>query len=315
MTFGQDGFLYVSAGDGASDNVVDVGNQGSQRCSDPSGTGGALRAQSPRRAAAGPTVFNGAVLRLDPDTGLAAPGNPFSADPSPLKQRILAYGMRNPYRMAPRPGTSEMWVADVGWTAWEELDKIDIDSTAENFGWPCYEGVSRQSGYDASNQPICENLYSARANAVIAPQLTYNHGDTLGGNSCPTGGSSISAVAFSSNSQNYPPTHKGGIFFGDYARRCLWYSPLSGSSIDPAAVTTFDSTTYPAELKNGPKGDVYLVDIVTNQIKRIRYTAGGNTPPIAIARANPTSGGTPLLVQFDGGGSSDPDAGSRKQEF
>ncbi len=67
---------------------------------------------------------------------------------------------------------------------------------------------------------------------------------------------------------------------------------------------------YAAELETGPGGDLYAVDIATGEIKRIRYNAGGNTPPIALARANPTSGQTPLTVQFDGSGSADPDAGS-----
>ena len=75
-------------------------------------------------------------------------------------------------------------------------------------------------------------------------------------------------------------------------------------------MTVFDATVYPAELQAGPNGDLYAVDIATNQVKRIRYNVGGNTPPIAVARATPTGGPTPLTVQFDGSGSGDPDAGS-----
>src|SRR4029079_3251823 len=36
---------------------------------------------------------------------------------------------------------------------------------------------------------------------------------------------------------------------------------------------------------------------------------GGNNPPTAVATATPTSGNAPLTVNFDGSGSSDPDAG------
>lgn len=57
IVFGQDGYLYVSSGDGASYNQVDAGNLGSQKCDDPAGEGGALRAQSVRRPAGGPAVL------------------------------------------------------------------------------------------------------------------------------------------------------------------------------------------------------------------------------------------------------------------
>ncbi len=312
VVFGQDGYLYVGAGDGGNYNVVDTGNQGAvaQRCTDPSGAGGALRAQAARRPATDPMTLDGAIVRLDPDTGLAAPGNPFAGDPNQLKQRVLAYGLRNPYRFAPRPGTNELWVGDVGWTAWEELDRIVVDISAENFGWPCYEGPGRQSGYDNANAALCESLYGQGASAVQEPVLSYNHGDRVGGTACPSGGSSVSAVAFSTNSSAYPAAYRNGLFFGDYSRHCLWYAPVVGSAIDAGAVSVFDATTYPADLKVGPNGDIYLVDIVSGQVKRIRYSAGGNTPPIAVARANKTNGPTPLTVQFDGSGSGDPDDSS-----
>ena len=36
----------------------------------------------------------------------------------------MAYGLRNPFRMIVRPGTSEPWIADVGWNNWEELNRL-----------------------------------------------------------------------------------------------------------------------------------------------------------------------------------------------
>jgi glucose/arabinose dehydrogenase/PKD repeat protein len=308
VIFGNDGYLYASSGDGASYNVTDIGDQGSERCADPATEGGALRSQSAGGPAADATVLNGTVLRLDPDTGLAAPGNPFAADPSAIKQRIIAYGFRNPFRMAPRPDTNEMWVADVGWTLHEELNRVDIGGPAQNFGWPCYEGVGRQAGYDGANAPACENLYAQGAGAVRAPEFSYLHSAQVG-TGCATGSSAISAVAFGAGATNYPAQYRTGVFFGDYSRRCLWFAQLSGSGIVPGSAAVFESGRFPAELKSGPGGDIYLVDIAQG-IRRIRYSANGNTPPIAIIKANPTSGTAPLTVQFDAGGSGDPDAGS-----
>jgi PKD repeat protein len=62
----------------------------------------------------------------------------------------------------------------------------------------------------------------------------------------------------------------------------------------------------PVELQIGPDGNLYYVDIGGGTIRRIKYTAGVNQPPVAVATANPTSGDIGMTVSFDGSGSSDP---------
>jgi hypothetical protein len=104
------------------------------------------------------------VLRVDPATGNGVPGNPIytSQNPSSNASRIIGYGLRNPFRFTFRPGTSELWVGDVGWNTWEEVNRMTTPtpSSAVNFGWPCYEGAGepaeRQSSYDSANLNICE---------------------------------------------------------------------------------------------------------------------------------------------------------------
>lgn len=113
----------------------------------PPAEGGALRSQSLLRAA-GPAVLSGAILRVDPDSGAGLPDNPLAGSAEPNARRIIAHGLRNPFRITPRPDTDEIWVGDVDWNDWEEINRFS-PSTSQilNFGWPCYEGSGAQPAY------------------------------------------------------------------------------------------------------------------------------------------------------------------------
>lgn len=75
----------------------------------------------------------GAILRLHPTTLEAAKGNPGFGD-----NRIVHYGLRNPFRMA--FDTSTLYVADVGQGAWEEITVVSADARGRHFGWDQWEG-------------------------------------------------------------------------------------------------------------------------------------------------------------------------------
>jgi glucose/arabinose dehydrogenase len=137
LHFGQDGMLYVSAGDGANYSNVDYGQLGamSNPCGDPVKEGGALRAQD-LLSGGDSTGLSGSILRLDPVTGAAAAGNPVTTGDDNAR-RIVAEGLRNPFRFTMKPGTNEVWVGDVGWNTWEEINRIpDPKAGLTNFGWP-----------------------------------------------------------------------------------------------------------------------------------------------------------------------------------
>jgi glucose/arabinose dehydrogenase len=322
LAFGADGALYVSGGDGASFNFTDYGQDGSplNPCGDPPGgvgatltpptaEGGALRSQD-LRTGGDPTSEDGTILRIDPATGAGLPNNPLAGSTDPNARRIVASGLRNPFRFTIRPGTNEVWAGDVGWNTWEEIDRVtNPTSGLTNFGWPCYEGDGRQGGYDGANLNLCENLY-AQAGAVTAPYYTYNHGgQVVQGEACPTGSSSISGMAFETTS-NYPAAYDGALFFADYSRDCIWAMRRgTNGDPDPAQRVTFASAAAnPVDLKIGPDGDLFYVDLA-GTIRRISFTSPSNTPPTANIQASPTSGAAPLTVSFDGRGSSDPDPG------
>ena len=332
LLFGRDGYLYAGAGDGASFNNVDYGQYGANYagdqanpCGDPPGAagtalsppgaeGGALRSQSVRRAD-GPATLDGAVLRIDPATGAGVPGNPFYSSSDANARRIVAYGLRNPFRFTQRPGTDELWIGDVGWNTWEEIDRVvsPASATASNFGWPCYEGASPQGGYQGAGLNLCSSLYSAPG-SVIAPYYTYNHSAcVVNYTGCHTGGSSITGVAFYQGG-SYPAQYNGALFFADHTRNEIWAMlPGTNGLPDPSQLQSFvgvDATGgaagHPVDLKIGPGGDLFYVDMDDGTVHRITYTAA-NQPPTAVITASPTNGPAPLTVSFDGTGSTDPE--------
>uniref|UniRef100_UPI0035686810 PKD domain-containing protein n=1 Tax=Nocardioides sp. TaxID=35761 RepID=UPI0035686810 len=330
VAFGPDGYLYASAGDGASFDTEDYGQAGNP-CGDPVEEGGALRAQD-SRTSGDPLGLNGAVFRIDPATGLAPGGTDDNA------ARLVTYGQRNPWRLSFRPGTSELWSVDVGSSGWEEINRTDMASftAAINRGWPCYEGGDAdpdpavfdaqsqvQAGYDSLDLALCEDLYAEGSSAVAAPYFAYptrGAGTLTPGEACEVGTSSVSGTAFipaSGTATDYPAQYRGALFFNDYARGCVWHlGKLPNGDPDPARIFPFvQRAESPVSVRVGPGGDLYYVDygIVDGNvtpgagaIHRVVYTPG-NQSPVAALSADRLSGPAPLTVNFDAGGSTDGD--------
>jgi glucose/arabinose dehydrogenase len=325
VEFGRSGALYASGGDGASFNFADWGQDGAplNPCGDPPGgvgatlspptaEGGALRSQD-LRTSGDPVGLDGSVIRVDPATGAGLPTNPLASSSDPNARRIVAYGLRNPFRITERPGTDELWIGDVGWNDWEEINRLVPSTTdARNFGWPCYEGVGRQAGYDGANLNVCENLYNSTG-AVTSPYFAYHHTARVVPNeTCPTGSSSTAGIqfAFAAAQSPYPAEYDDALFFADYSRDCIWVMP-KGTDGNPAPglVRTFVAgAANPVFLQIGPTGELFYVDFDGGTVRRISYTSS-NQPPVAVATATPTTGSAPLTVAFDGSTSSDPDPG------
>ena len=292
------GALYASAGEGADFFAVDSGQTGSPSCGDPANQGGALRSQD-LRTAGDPVTLDGTVIRIDPATGNPAVGNPGTG--SVNQRRIIAYGLRNPFRFAISPG-GQVWVGDVGWNEWEELNSFSATPSAPvNFGWPCYEGNAPQSDYDGANLGICETLYGAPAGTTKGPSFTYAHtAQVVPGESCSTGSSAIAGVDFYSGSA-FGPAYANALFFADYVRDCIWVIPAGASSPNPFA----PGVANPSFIEVGPDGALYYTDLDGGRVQRI----GVNQAPAARVAASATSGKLPLSVSFDGAGSGDPDFG------
>jgi len=139
VMFGPDGYLYVSLGDGA--NASDQGQN--------------------------PETFFATIVRLDVDSGdpyAIPPDNPFVGGGG--APEVWVYGLRNPWRFTIDPVDNVLIVADVGLEKEEEVDILDLATSAgANLGWANVEGVDcfRENPCDITDYHV--------------PVVSYDHSD------------------------------------------------------------------------------------------------------------------------------------------
>lgn len=232
VAFGPDGFLYLGLGDGGGQN-------------DP-----AERAQDPGQ-------LLGKMLRIDVGIPLApgslpVPGapygipadNPFVSDPD-TRDEIWALGLRNPYRFGFDAATGNLWIADVGQNAREEVNVEPAGSPGgRNYGWDVMEG-SLCNPNDPAPAPPCDDP------SLTLPVHEYAHTE----NNCSiTGGYPYTAT-------DAGPLW-GRYFFGDFCTGRVWtYDIFDDSVVDrtaalsPAAGPDFELVSFGED----GFGDLYLV--------------------------------------------------------
>lgn len=334
LRFADDGSLILATGDGAHYDFRDTGgndNAGFDNFVHPTTQlrgptpkvqdEGALRSQDLRSLA-------GKILRIDPDTGLGYPSNPFfDGDRASFASRIWALGLRNPFRMDLIPGTGAndptlgqpnvITIGDVGWNKWEEINLSK--QGGENFGWPCFEGPLPHAGYQ-SFMPADPSVFSC-ANATIGtqtlpviawhhttPSLFYPTGSYIDASGNPLDGfrgvCAIGGATYTGGT--YPPEYVGRLFFAEYGLRTMRTIELD-ANFNLVAVRDFATQTggVVAIERHPLTGDLYCVQLSTGQIVQIRW--GANLSPTAIATATPPAGAVPLAVQFDASASTDPE--------
>lgn len=184
LTFGEDGTLLIAPGEGAPWNGASNGSGDPWYGWEAEGvTGGfypeeqnvgSFRAQLLENAA-------GKVLRIDPETGEGVPGNPFfdPSNPNSVQSKVWTLGLRNPFRLALRPGTGvtdpsvgnpgTLYIGDVSGGVWEEVNIQRVGGV--NYGWPLYDddrGIGAFQQRDTFNQyapnplatqPGCEDYF------------------------------------------------------------------------------------------------------------------------------------------------------------
>lgn len=159
----NDGFLYLGTGDG--------------------GSGG-----DPSNNAQNGTSLLGKMLRINVNTlpYTIPPNNPYVSDPN-VADEIWAIGLRNPFRWSFDRANGDMWIADVGQGAQEEINYMPgANAGGANYGWRCYEGILP---YNTSGC-LAQSSY-------VSPIYAYGRDNATGGQSV-TGGFVYRGTEFSS---------------------------------------------------------------------------------------------------------------------
>jgi glucose/arabinose dehydrogenase len=183
----------------------------------------------------------GKMLRINSDGSIPS-DNPFFNTATGKNRAIWALGLRNPFTFAFQPGTTRMFINDVGQSTWEE---IDDGIAGSNYGWPTTEGPT-------SNP------------AFRSPLFSYGHGTG------PTTGCAIAGGAFYNPTVvQFPASFVARYFFADLCSGWIRvFDPALGTASAFAS-----GISSPVDLKVAADGSLYCLAIGSASVFRITFSA------------------------------------------
>jgi glucose/arabinose dehydrogenase len=235
-SFGPDGFLYLSVGDGGGQN-------------DEFG------------AAQNTSTVRGKILRIDVNarTTIGSHGtneilpygipadNPFVNEPvffeNSARKEIWAYGLRNPWRYSWDRETGDLWAGDVGQDKWEEIDLIVKGC---NYGWGVREGAHHfKPGPEGARyiDPVME--YPHNTNLMSEAMFP---GHSIG--ACVIGGYVYRGAKH--------PALRGIYFYGDYALGTIWGFRYRHGKVTESG-TMLDQPKNISSFAQDMEGEVYAL--------------------------------------------------------
>lgn len=266
IAFGADDMLYIGMGDGGSGG--DPGNRGQNL-----------------------NTLLGKILRIDVSGGVGSEysiptDNPFGVG-QPGLDEIWSYGVRNPWGIDFDPDTGNMYWADVGQGAWEELNVEAAGDGGLNYGWRllegthCYDPPSNCDPTDMTTLPVHE--YSHSQGCSVTGGIIYR--------------GSI-------------PEIDGHYFFADYCSNRIWSFVWDGDDgITDLTVRTSELVPDVGSINSvtgfgrDGLGEMYIVGggeafrVIADPIGVPGTTT---TPAVAISAApNPFRGSVTVSLGFD----------------
>jgi glucose/arabinose dehydrogenase len=169
----------------------------------------------------------GKMLRINAD-GTIPTNNPFYNTTTGNNRAIWALGLRNPFTFAFQPGTTRLFINDVGQSTWEE---INDGIAGSNYGWPTTEGPT-------SNP------------AFRSPIYYYGHGTTN-----TTGCAIVGGAFYNPPVLQFPSSYLGKYFFADLCSGWIRvFDPTAGTATGFAT-----GISSPVDLHVGPDGALYYL--------------------------------------------------------
>ena len=253
LKFGPDGYLYIGMGDGGSGG--DPGN----------------RAQNINENL-------GKMLRIDVDSASPygiPPTNPYVGIAG--NDEIWSIGMRNPWKFSFDMANGDMWIADVGQNAVEEVNHLTAPiAPGLNFGWNCYEA---NTVYTAG----C----AVTGTTYTFPVASYTHS----GGACSITGGYVYRGSLN-------PNFIGNYFFADYCTNKIgMVNGVGGAITWSAALATGGITTFGQDIN----GEMFVGgESATTLFKLVDSSLGVNTFEKANFQLIPNPASSEVFIKSNG---------------
>ncbi|MFT7618154.1 MAG: glucose/arabinose dehydrogenase [Planctomycetota bacterium] len=240
IRFGPDEMLYLSIGDDANCNNALVYNSlaGVLVRLDLSGL--------PAGAGGPPSIAS-----------LAPADNPFAGGANDNRKLGISKGLRNPYSFNLDPVTGDIYIADVGQNAREELNlwrrTMGSPLVAKDFGWPYREGDISYGGCGGIGstpaglkEPIDVRTSGSGSRSIVAAGIVRNFGGAF----------------------DFGPAYEAHVFHSDYFNGSIEriFQPTGLPWTNAASVPGQPSATYwgtgftaASHFDQGPDGAIYFV--------------------------------------------------------
>jgi glucose/arabinose dehydrogenase len=246
LRFGSDGYLYVSVGDG----------------------GESLK---PESTGQDKDDLLGKILRLDVDGGLPyliPDDNPFVDDPD-YRPEIWVRGLRNPWQFSFSPDSDAMFIADVGWSTYEEINYQPANSRGgENYGWRLYEGdmlIEQPEGAQVVDIPKDKLVFPI----YFYPHITPEDYDELS----PVGCAIIGGFVYRGEELS---GLQGKYLYGDFCSGNVWTLYKDGDQwkTDLFIKTNVRITSFGEDVS----GEIYLTSYL-GEVRKLIIDEGDKSAP------------------------------------
>lgn len=273
LHFGNDGYLYISLGDGGNQDDS-LGNSQTIRKGFHSGLlriDVDLRTDNllPNAPSSISELTVSANYRVPKDNPFFTATLPFERNPNiptaNIRTEYWAIGLRNPWRFSIDPVTGWIWVGDVGGSAREEVNVI---RKGDNCGWVYREGTG--------GGPVAAP--GGFTNTDTDPIYEYNHGGVItNAGNCITGG-----LVYRGNKLGQLT---GAYVFCDYVSGYIWALRYDGTTVsgfhnllqNGAPLRRSGIVAFGADPRNG---DILLADLDNSIVRRLTVAA----PTLTITR-------------------------------